>query len=121
MIYLLPCLMLLIFLLSNDPNSYQTTLSVFGEYNDLARKSAHVIEFFLLTVTSYLFFRPIKFLSWSSKKALAISFPIFFAFLDEIHQYFIPGRVGSLVDVGIDCTGVFAAILFITFVMRIWR
>lgn len=36
---------------------------------------------------------------------------ILYALLDEIHQYFVPGRACTLTDFMIDCIGIFSAAL----------
>ncbi|PIN93448.1 hypothetical protein COU54_02915 [Candidatus Pacearchaeota archaeon CG10_big_fil_rev_8_21_14_0_10_31_24] len=41
----------------------------------------------------------------------AIVFAIIFGFLDEIHQYFIPGRDSSFFDIFVDCAGILSSSL----------
>lgn len=72
----------------------------------LARKAAHVSEYFILGLLLFRAFRGAPSASWN------IRWP-FFAFIvvvlcavsDELHQCFVPTRTGSYVDVGIDTAG----------------
>ena len=76
----------------------------------ILRKSAHFLEYAVLT---WLFFRA---LGQNSRWALigAIVFSVLYAFSDEWHQSFVPGRQSSLKDVGVDSFGA----LFITWFLR---
>lgn len=48
---------------------------------------------------------------------------VIYAVLDEVHQYFVPGRVTSIIDVGIDSlgalTGIFLLVILIIFIEKI--
>lgn len=74
------------------------------------RKSAHFIIFLILGVLSISLIKEYKMINI---KALIIS--IFFCFLyacsDEIHQLFVIGRSGELLDVIIDSFGSFIGII----------
>ncbi|HEY6395361.1 MAG TPA: VanZ family protein [Candidatus Binataceae bacterium] len=64
----------------------------------LIRKSAHFTEFgilFWLLVRGPMAGRPY----------LALGLCVLYAFLDEGHQVFVPGRTASLFDVALDSTG----------------
>lgn len=71
------------------------------------RKGAHVFEFLILFLLAYNAFRltfpkeTFRFLG-----TLAVSFSLLYAFSDETHQLFVPGREGKLSDVGIDVAGI---------------
>ena len=45
-------------------------------------------------------------LSQKQKLLYSISFGGVYAILDELHQFYVPGRSGNIVDVGIDTLGV---------------
>lgn len=79
-----------------------------GIWEALIKKSAHVLAFGML---AWLFMR--AFLTWqmTPKQAayLAITCTICYALLDETHQYFVPGRHASALDIGLDFIG---AVLF---------
>lgn len=70
------------------------------------KKTAHVIEY---TILFLLWFRTL-----GNKNPLqALMFSITYAFTDEIHQLFVPGRTGLLRDVGIDSLGMIVSALLI--------
>lgn len=72
------------------------------------RKFAHFSLFFTLELILYLLFKNIQ-------KSFVVT--IIYAILDEIHQYFVPGRSCELRDMIIDITGGLFAVLIII----IWR
>ena len=79
------------------------------------RKSAHFSLYFLLGFFVISFLMEYMTLSWKS-----IVYTILFVFLyacsDEIHQLFISGRSGEVMDVFIDtCGGVFSVIVYCCF------
>ena len=71
----------------------------------LVRKTAHILEYFLLYCAIYFFVS--KKSKLSTKSALLISFLIglLFAILDEYVQSFVPGRTSKATDVLIDFIG----------------
>jgi VanZ family protein len=83
----------LIFTLSSIPD-LGTGL---GGWDLLLRKLAHAAEFAVLGV---LFLRAVE------RPALAFLLASAYAVGDEIHQIFVPGRLGSPLDVLIDVAGV---------------
>ena len=126
-------LMCVIFCLSSQPAPQSQSLSdgllydilVFFGFEDeirielygkLIRKIAHFAEFAALGMSTTLFFAEL----WPDKHAgrhrrLLYPFGIcaLYAFSDELHQYFVPGRSMQLSDVLLDCAGALAAILFL--------
>lgn len=53
---------------------------------------------------------------------IAWLFCIFYAITDEIHQLFVPGRTGRLLDIGIDSSGALLGSLFLLFFFqRAWK
>lgn len=78
----------------------------------LIRKTAHVSEYFALCMSLLL---PLNRVLNKKRNVLLISAiaSVVFAALDEYHQTFIPGRMGSIKDVLIDSIGItFACIVF---------
>ena len=71
------------------------------------KKTAHMVEFGILT---FLFFRAFKYQKLQAGSLLSLSY----AFTDEIHQLFVPGRGGRLSDVLIDSLGIFIVSRVIT-------
>lgn len=82
----------------------------------ILRKSAHIMEYavlFWLTInivydvrTSTISRIPKKFIR------VVVIFTILYAISDEIHQSFVPGRVFSVVDLGIDGIGMLIGYYF---------
>ena len=96
----------LIFYLSDLP-SLQTGL---GFWDIILRKGAHIFEYGVLTLFLFRAFRSSTL--WNKDR---ISFwsglcGVLYAFSDEIHQAFVPGRGPALSDVGIDTLGVILAL-----------
>ncbi|MGH3134716.1 MAG: VanZ family protein [Gaiellaceae bacterium] len=73
-----------------------------GGWDLVLRKMAHVAEFALLGA---LLVRA------SGKAGLALGLGVLYAVSDEIHQSFVPGRMGSAVDVAIDTLGVVCGVV----------
>lgn len=109
--YLPPILlMVLIFLVSSQPDLPSNNIYVL---DFIFKKSAHVIEYSLLFI---LWYRALG--QKSPIKAFLIS--ISYAFTDEIHQLFVPGRTGMLRDVAIDSLGmIFIYFLIVKF--NLWK
>lgn len=69
----------------------------------------HISIFFLLAI--FLFISCLE-RKWKPKKIiLSILLVVVYAILDEIHQYFVPGRFCSLNDFFLDFTGIIFAVL----------
>lgn len=85
-------------------SSISSLISPFGKWDFILRKSAHVLEY---AVLSYLLLR--AFCGYRPKGIKQISAALFlavlYAFSDEYHQSFVTGRFCSLTDVFIDCAG----------------
>ena len=84
------------------------------------RKMAHFGEYMCVGILTYLVWSP-----WIKKrKALYILVVILVfvsAALDEIHQYFVPGRWCSFADVCLDTAGGTFGLLLCLFAARIWK
>ena len=97
-----------IFILSAQPSlpDYPDTL-----LDLILKKAAHMAEYGILT---FLLWRALS-RGILSRSALAIAFvvSILYAASDEYHQTFVPGRHGTLVDVGIDAIGTLVALLVV--------
>ena len=87
--------MALIFFLSAQPD-LGTGL---GTLDRILRKLAHMAEFGLLFLLWHRAFR------WRNATA-AVAVAVAYAISDELHQTLVPTRVGSPVDVLIDCAGI---------------
>ncbi len=86
----------------------------------LLRKLAHIFVFFIITIA--LFFLLHQYLK-SSALAVGLAFvgATILAALDEYRQSMVAGRVGSLLDVGIDMIGITIATLLIIFALFLTR
>ncbi len=91
-----------IFFLSHQPD-LKSDLPQTAEF--LFGKMAHFLEYIILT---FLLIRVLKNYNISKKKILflAIILSVLYAFSDEYHQSFIPGREPSFNDITIDTLGV---------------
>ena len=110
--YWLPGLLVLIaaaciFCFSTGAFSAAVTEQVFGSYNFVARKLAHVSEYailFLLSRSALSYLLPRR--NPALVSVLAIVLACGYAATDEWHQTFVPGRTGSVHDMCIDWFGV---------------
>ena len=55
------------------------------------------------------------------KIVLPLSLGILYACIDELHQYFVPGRACQIRDVCIDTAGVLAGVLLVLWISRMSR
>ncbi|HWQ60203.1 MAG TPA: VanZ family protein, partial [Candidatus Fimivivens sp.] len=97
--------MAVIFFFSSMSGSISGTIVSYD--NLLVRKSAHVFEYLVLSFLSYNAFR----LTYPRERRgfvilLSVVLSLLYAFSDETHQLFVPGREGKLTDVGIDLIGI---------------
>lgn len=77
------------------------------------KKSAHVIEYFILTILFALGLG-------LRKSPQSVMYSLIYSFTDEIHQLFVPGRTGVLKDVLIDSIGISLALISII-TLPVWR
>jgi VanZ family protein len=90
----------LIFVLSSIPD-LGTGL---GGWDFVLRKFAHAAEF---AVLGFLLARAI------GRERPALALGIAYAVSDEVHQSFVPGRLGSPLDVLVDAVGVVVGVLVV--------
>lgn len=86
----------------------------------IIRKIAHILEFAIFT-----FFAAI-FATTFDMKSLVRFLIVFalcgiYALSDEIHQYFVPGRVCDIKDVALDVTGVFISAATVCLFYELYR
>jgi len=82
--------------------------------HSIIRKTAHVLEFFVLGALSYWASRRGRAPRWRFVWALqALAVSAGFALIDEAHQQFVASRTGSLFDSGIDVAGAAAALVVV--------
>lgn len=80
-------------------------------YHYFVRKTAHVVEYLILTGLAYNYFR---FTSSDIKKIYLFSFLVSFTYAisDEVHQLFVSDRAGAFSDVLVDLIGVLLFLIF---------
>ena len=99
---------LLIFILSSMPDVPVPKLKI-----ELEDKILHVIAYTVLGyLTARALFYQARFPGWREKLLfIAISLGIFYGLSDEIHQYFVPGRVADVADLIADGIGVILGVM----------
>lgn len=132
LIVLILCWMYIVFSFSNAEGKESTGISmkiakffVKNEMNielveHIIRKIAHISEYAIGGVLIYGLLLTFKF---NSKLQLIFAwiFTIFYAITDEIHQLFIPGRTGKIIDVFIDSLGALIGICLLLFFIKILK
>ena len=110
LIKLLPLIyMAAIWLLSSKPADHYVE---FRFADALIKESLHLIEFAILYLLLALALLTNGKLNKKTNMAVAV-FAGFYGVLDEIHQYFVPYRSATIIDVIKDITGVFVCYLFV--------
>lgn len=127
-LYFLPSILMMVFIfyMSGDSNSGQKSdfittliLKFFNLFflvpqstintdfiSFLVRKIAHISEYFILTLFFYIgFYENFKKISIKHILLVSVLLSIIYSITDELHQTFIPNRVGSYKDVIIDSMG----------------
>ncbi len=102
--------MALIFALSSVPDLRSGLPPL---WDAVLRKLAHAGEYAIL---AWLFFRALRSQGVDSEFAaiLGLVFSVVYAISDEVHQTFVPGRNGALLDVVIDALGASIAALVVS-------
>lgn len=87
-----------------------TELAVFIEHP--LRKSAHFLEYALMGILIYsMLYYPVN--SGKRRFWISLGWVILSAAADELHQYFVPGRWGSVKDVLLDSCGGLAGVFIL--------
>jgi VanZ family protein len=81
-------------------------------WHAVCRKAGHVTEYSIL---GFLAWRTFSVYPWVGikPKLFAAVFVLAFAFSDELHQFFVPSRSSSLMDVGYDFIGGLIVLMFL--------
>ena len=129
--------MIIIFWLSNQNSSNSTDLTNGVIYNFfkifnisdesinfitsniffIIRKTAHFFEYFILGILFMNFFKEFN-VSFNKIIKCSILCCLLYALSDEIHQLFVNGRSGSIIDVGVDSLGFLIGILLYTLFVK---
>jgi len=91
----------LIFFLSAQP----TPTTELGTWDLILRKGAHMVEFAVLCLLLWNAIRQTG-MAFSQALAIAVAVSLLYAFSDEFHQRYVPGRTAALRDVGFDTAGI---------------
>lgn len=82
----------------------------------LIRKATHFVGFGFIATIVYLTYRKMK-LRWAALLAIMTTFII--ASLDELRQFFVPGRTGVFNDVLLDTAGAITFIYFVKLILSL--
>ncbi len=84
--------------------------NLLNKFNYIIRKSSHFFSYMTLAIILYLHFLKQNI---SNNKIInyVTTLLILFAISDEIHQTYVPGRMGKFTDVLIDSSGVILGII----------
>ena len=74
------------------------------------RKCAHMTEYAVLALLAFCFFRQLG-IQGRQGYGAAWLLAVLYAVTDEVHQIFVPGREGMVLDVCIDAAGAFLGLL----------
>ena len=104
-------------ILSTIEMKWHIVITSSGQLDHLVRKTAHVVNYFVLAILLWLaFFEPGKKGKLTYVKAGLVAF--LFSILDEVYQTFIPGRAGMASDVLIDTIGIMLALFLFSYLGR---
>lgn len=113
--------------LNGNKLSEKELIKLTKKINPVIRKIAHFSIYMILAIFTYMFIEELNIKSKSEKERLRKNilytciFCIIYAIFDEIHQIYVPGRTGKVIDVIIDtlgaCMGI--AILLLNNFMKI--
>ena len=116
--YYLPAIlwMGLIFYLSSVPGLKTGADSMGLEI--FLRKTAHLFEYFILTLLFWRTIRKQTKLPFKKVGLICFSLVIVYAISDEFHQHFVVDRAGKVVDVFVDGAGAILGISFANFLIK---
>ena len=85
------------------------------------RKIAHFSEYAVGGILIFLLILTFEKISPKVRNISSIIITIIYAISDEVHQLFVPGREGKIVDVYIDTLGIITGILFINLIIKVFN
>lgn len=86
------------------------------------RKTAHFLEYALLGALAFnlvIRMKSFRHAPRARQVLVAWAFAVVYAIGDEIHQLFVPGRTGKIMDVGIDAAGALCGIAVVLLILWI--
>ena len=106
--------------------SYKISMLITGNNEEVAkiiepyvRKIAHFSEYAVGVILFFLLLNTFPKITLKLKNILSSIITIIYAISDEIHQLYIPGREGKIVDVYIDTLGIITGVIFINIIIKI--
>lgn len=100
--------------------SEKTKNKIVEKSQPIIRKGAHLSIYTLVGILIMSFISTYK-THLKYKFLISILVGLIYASSDEIHQSFIPGRTASVIDVGIDTTGVLLGIILVLIVISVYK
>ena len=85
------------------------------------RKIAHFSEYAVGGILIFLLILTFEKISPKVRNISSIIITIIYAISDEVHQLFVLGREGKIVDVYIDTLGIITGILFINLIIKVFN
>lgn len=95
----------------------ETVILLYNIFGTVLRKLAHLCEYALLGLLLHLLYSSYGL----TMKWLPLVTGVMYAASDELHQTFVPGRLGTPTDVLIDAAGVLIGIYLITMIEHLRR
>jgi len=89
--------------------------------NILIRSNAHKLVYFTLAALVFCILLTVPEINFTLKICITYFFCLFYAATDELHQYFIPGRSGSVNDVLKDMHGVLIALISVLVIYSVYK
>ncbi len=101
-----------------DSLSKATRIEILENISFFVRKTAHFSVYFLLGASSFLTVLTFRKITAFLRPLLSLTFCALYAFSDEIHQFYVPGRSCELRDVLIDVSGALLSTAIIMLYLR---
>ncbi len=94
----------------------------YGTWDLFVKKAAHFSAYGVLALLALWALRPEDWkVDWGIRPFIfAFLIAVLYAISDEFHQTFVPGRNGTLLDIGIDTLGAFTALLLCFLIYGFW-
>ena len=90
---------------------------IIASYQLIVRKGAHFSIYLVLGITASIFTLTLEKIKKVLRYALSAVIALLYAISDEIHQLYVPGRVGALTDVLIDFGGTLTGLLILALIL----
>ena len=100
--------------------SEKTKNKIVEKTQPIIRKGAHLSIYTLVGIFIMSFISTYK-IHLKYKFLISILVGLIYASSDEIHQSFIPGRTASIIDVGIDTSGVLLGIILVLIIISVYK